>query len=114
MSNTQYLAEQGPMMVQAAEGVFDLATEKLDALNVLMRAAAVVVAVVFIIYRAIATKGAMAAILIAVACGAIFIYGVWNVTDLQDRVGTEINSAPDGSSLTVDVDQPAALLGHAA
>ena len=114
MSNTQILAEQGPMMIQAAEGVFDLANEKLQALEVLLRAFAVVVAVLFIIYRAISTKGAMAAILIAVACGALFIYGVWNVTDLQDRVGTEINSAPDGSSLTVDIAQPAALLGHAA
>ena len=114
MSAMHVLAEQGPMMVQAAEGVLDLASEKLDALMVMLRAFAVVVAVIFIIYRAIATKGAMAAILIAVACGAIFIYGVWNVTDLQDRVGNEVNSAPAGSSLTIDVVQPAALLGHAA
>lgn len=114
MSNTQILAEQGPMIVQAADGVFDLATEKLNSLNVLLRAAAVVVAVIFIIYRAVATKGAMAAILVAVACGALFIYGVWNVTDLQTRVGNEINSAPAVSSLTVDIGQPAALLGHAA
>ena len=114
MSTMHVLAEQGPMMIQAADGVLDLASEKLDAFMVLARAAAVAVAVIFIIYRAIATKGAMAAILIAVACGAIFIYGVWNVTDLQDRVGNEINSAPAGSSLTVDIGQPAALLGHAA
>jgi hypothetical protein len=112
MSTAHILAEQGPMVVQAAaDGVFDLATEKVDSLMVLLRALAVVVAVIFIIYRAVATKGAMAAILIAVACGALFIYGVWNVTDLQGRVGNEINGAPASNVLTVD---PGNLVGHAA
>lgn len=98
MSTTQILADQGPMVVQAAaDGVFDWAGEKVDALMVLLRAVAVVVAVIFIIYRAVATKGAMAAIIIAIGCGAIFVYGVWNVTDLQDRVGNEVNSAPVSS-----------------
>src|SRR4051794_5301522 len=99
MSTTQMLADQGPMVVQAAaDGVFDWAGEKVDALMTLLRAVAVVVAVLFIIYRAIATKGAMSAIVIAIGCGAIFIYGVWNVTDLQGRVGNEVNSAPASNS----------------
>lgn len=114
MSTAQMLAEQGPMVVQAAsEGVFDLATEKVDALMVLLRAFAVVVAVIFIIYRAIATKGAMAAIVIAAAAGALFVYAVWNVTDLQGRVSNEINSAPTSNVLTDHPTHSAVLVGHA-
>ena len=114
MSTTQMLADQGPMVVQAAaDGIFDLATEKVDSLMTLLRAFAVVVAVIFIIYRAVATKGALAAILIAAAAGAIFVYVVWNVTDLQGRVGNEINSAPASNVLTLDPGQHSVPVGHA-
>lgn len=115
MTTTFALLDQAPTVLAAADGVFDWAGEKIQALEVLFRAFAVVAAVFFVIYRAIVTKGAFSAIVIAGVAAAVFVYIVWNVTDLQQRVDTEVNSAPAGDTqLSAVTPQPDAAVAHAA
>ena len=60
----------------------------------LLKAMAVTVGVLFVIWQAIASRGAMARIIIAIIAAGVFVWGVFNVTTIKDRVGNEVNSAP--------------------
>jgi len=53
-----------------------------------------------VIYQAIVSRGAMARVIIAGIAAGIFIWIVFNVTDLQTRVNNEVNAiqAPAGYS----------------
>lgn len=77
-----------------ASGILDWTGEKVAELETLFRAVSVVAGIGFVIWRAIATRGAMAAVVIAGLAAGVFIFIVWNVTELQDRVDEEVNGAP--------------------
>mgnify|MGYP001222987150 CR=1 FL=1 len=80
--------------VLAADGILDWMTAKNSQTQSLLKAMAVTVGVLFVIWQAIASRGAMARIIIAIIAAGVFVWGVFNVTTIKDRVGNEVNSAP--------------------
>jgi hypothetical protein len=72
-------------------GLLDWATAKNAQTQTLMRAMAVTLGIVFIFIQGVISRGAMARILIATISAGIFVYAVWNITAIQDRVGNEVN-----------------------
>ena len=78
----------------AADGILDWLTSKNSQTLSLLRAMAVTVGVIFVMWQAIASRGAMARIIIAIMAAGVFVWGVFNVTSIRDRVDNEVNSAP--------------------
>lgn len=87
---------QGHPFVPAAGGggILDWATSKNTQTQALFRAISITVAIIFVIWQAVASRLAMARIIISIVTAGILIWGVFNVTDIQDRVNNEVNSAP--------------------
>ena len=96
MSTTvQLLADSAPsaVTVLAGTGLLDTTTEKLQDLQGVLRLFAAVAGVGFVIFQGIASRGAMARILISGLAAGVFVWIVFNVTDLRDRVDNEVNAA---------------------
>lgn len=77
----------------AGTGLLDTANEKAAALQVTMRAVASVAGIFFVIKQAVSSGGAIARILIAGLAAGVFVWIVFNVTDLQNRVDNEVTAA---------------------
>lgn len=77
----------------AGTGILDTANEKAAALQVTLRAVASVASIFFVIKQAVSSGGAIARIVIAGLAAGTFVWIVFNVTDLKDRVGTEVTAA---------------------
>lgn len=80
-------------------GFLDWLTNKLTDLQAVFRLLSVVGGMGFVIWQGIQSRGAMARIIIAGIAAGIFIWIVWNVTNLQSRVGNEVNAADSYSQL---------------
>ena len=106
-------ATQATTTVLAADGIIDTVQGRAVALQGLLRVIASVCSVGFVIYQAISSRGAMARILISGLAAGVFVWIVFNVTELSDRVDNEVNAA--GVAATGPQLQPRALLApHAA
>ena len=73
-------------------GVLDWLTTKLTELQSMFRTVSVVGGMGFVIWQAIASRGAMARIIISGLAAALFVWIVWNITNLQHRVDEEVNA----------------------
>lgn len=89
MFTPDLIAELAPM---ASSGIFDLLNEKLGDLRSLILVAAVVAGSGFVLWQAITSRGNLARIVVSGIGAAVLIYLVYNVTDLKDRVGNEIDN----------------------
>lgn len=103
LSLTQELVQGQPFAAPAAggsgTGVIDWLTNKLADLQALFRTLSVVGGMGFVIWQGIQSRGAMARIIIAGIAAGVFIWIVWNVTNLQARVGNEVNASSSYSQL---------------
>lgn len=82
-----------PMVAAAGgTGLLDWLTDKLTELQGVFRLLSVVGGMGFVIWQGISSRGAMARILIAGIAAGVFIWIVWNVTALQNRVNNEVNA----------------------
>ena len=77
----------------SGEGILDWLTSKNSQTQTLLRAVAVTLAIIFVIVQAVASRGAMARIIISLVAAGIFVWGVWSVTDIKDRVDNEVNAS---------------------
>jgi hypothetical protein len=66
---------------------------KTGELGALFRSVSVVAGIGFVILQAIKSGGAIARIVISGIAAGIFVWIVFNVTDLRDRVDSEVNAA---------------------
>lgn len=95
----------------AGTGLLDTANTKAAAIQVTLRALAGVGSLYFVIKHAISSGGAIARIVVAGLAAGVFMWIVFNVTDLQNRVGTEVTGALSSTSDTAPsqftaLDQP--------
>lgn len=88
MFTLHLIAELVPM---ASSGIFDLLTEKLGDLRSLILLTAGVMAAGFVLWHGIISRGNLSRILVAGIAAAVLGYLVFNVMDLKDRVGNEID-----------------------
>jgi|SRR5664279_3151694 len=86
------LAGDSSTLVAAGGGITDWLTNKNQAVATLVRAVAITFVMIFVLYQAYKSGFAAARIIMASITGAILLWVVFNVTDLQDRVDTEINA----------------------
>lgn len=69
---------------------------KIAQVGSVLKGFSVVAAIGFVIFQALASRGAFARIVIAGLAAGVFVWIVWNVTNLRDRVGTEVNNGAAG------------------
>ncbi|MBF6333534.1 hypothetical protein [Nocardia transvalensis] len=100
-----------PTVSTLAEGILPWINRKGGEAQDSMRTIASLVAIGFMIYTAIKSRGAMSAILVAGLVAGIFLFLVWNVTAVRDRVGDEVNTSLPAATRPVDGDltAPSAL-----
>ena len=79
--------------VLAADGILDTISEKATEAQGVLRVIASVASIGFVIYQAISSRGAMARILVSGLAAGVFVWIVFNVTELSDRVDNEVNAA---------------------
>ena len=86
-------ADPSAVVAAGGTGLLDWLTTKLAALQSVFRLVSVVGGMGFVIWQAISSRGALARIIISGIAAGVFIWVVWNVTALQDRVNNEVNAA---------------------
>lgn len=91
---TDLLAHVITFVPMEGDGLLDFAGDKVNALKSLLRSFAVVAGIGFVIMQAIQSRGALARIVISGFAAAVFIWIVFNVTSLKDRVDNEMTGAP--------------------
>lgn len=75
------------------DGILDWLTAKNAQTQAVLRALAVTLGIIFVIWQAVSSRGAMARVIIAIIAAGVFVWGVWNVTGIKDRVDNEVNAA---------------------
>lgn len=93
---TTFATEAGAQLasVQAAgPGFLDWATNLNASTLSLVRGIAITLGVLFVIIRAVSSRGAMAQIIVAGIAAAIFVWIIFNVTQLRDTVGNDLPGA---------------------
>lgn len=92
LSTEVFSAHQAAVPMADGDGILDWLTSKNTQTQTVLRGIAVTLGIIFVILQAVASRGAMARIIISLIAAGIFIWGVWSVTDIKDRVGNEMDS----------------------
>lgn len=85
----------------SGQGLLDWLTGKLTELQSTFRLLSVVGGMGFVIWQAISSRGAMARIIVSGLAAALFVWIVWNITSLQDRVDHEVKASSGASTSPV-------------
>lgn len=85
----------------SGQGLLDWLTGKLTELQSTFRLLSVVGGMGFVIWQAISSRGAMARIIVSGLAAALFVWIVWNITNLQDRVDHEVKASSGASTSRV-------------
>jgi hypothetical protein len=75
-------------------GILDWGNGKVAQLGTFFRGFSVIGGIGFVIFQALASRGAFSRIIISGLAAAVFIWIVFNVTSLRDKVGKDLQSAP--------------------
>lgn len=86
--------QAGALPMASGDGILDWVTVKNTQTQTVLRAVAVTVGIIFVIVQAVLSRLAMARIIISLLAAGLFVWGVWSVTDIQDRVGNEFAAGP--------------------
>lgn len=79
--------------IQASDGILDWIDVKNTQAQATFRALSVLFGIIFVIWQAIKSQMALARIIVAGLAAGVFVWVVWNVTELKDRVDNEINAS---------------------
>jgi hypothetical protein len=88
------VVSQLPLAPGDGDDILGLADEKIAQIKNTIRGGSVLLGMIFVGYHAYVSKLAMARMFIAGLAAGVFIWIVFNITDIQGRVGNEIDSAP--------------------
>lgn len=94
MSTTAQLVHEASVLAAENDGLIDLLSAKVEEVRGLLRLFGAVAGMGFVIWQALASRGALARIIVSGLAAGCFVWIVWNVTELEDRVDNEVNSAP--------------------
>lgn len=79
--------------ILAGDGIIGWANDKIVDITDLVRAGAVVVAIVILLILLIKRPSIMS-LVSGLAIGAFLIWGVWNITSFKGKIQHDVNSAP--------------------
>ncbi|MGL5823588.1 MAG: hypothetical protein ACRCYU_01820 [Nocardioides sp.] len=88
------MTEVATILPMAGDDLLGFADIKINELMDVLRNASIVVGMAFVIVQAVMSRFAMARIVISALSAGLFVWIVWSVTDLKERVDNEVNSAP--------------------
>lgn len=91
LANDSFSNYQAAGFQTADDGLLDWVTSKNTETQVVLRGVAITLGVIFVIIQAVVSRGAMARIIISLLAAGVFIWGVWNITDIKDRVDSEMS-----------------------
>ncbi len=75
-------------------GLIDLITQKNEQVQVAARGLSITAALIFVIYNAVRSAFAVARIVVTGLVAALMVWITFHMTDLENRVGDEVNSMP--------------------
>ena len=79
-------------------GLLDWGNGKVAEVGTFFRGLSVVAGIGFVIFQALVSRGAFSRIVVSGLAAAVFIWIVWNVTDLKERVGKDLQAASSTSA----------------
>lgn len=94
-----HLLNEVAVVAANSGGVLDWVNQKNAETLTAVRGLSGTVAVIFVIWAWVKSRGSLIAIILAIITAAVGFFGVWNITDISDRVDTEVNGAPSRSVL---------------
>lgn len=95
-----------PLTVLPAGDLIDIAGQQTDAVRGLLRAFSAVAGILFVIINWIKSGGALGRVIVCGIAAGAFVWIVWNVSELRDKVGSEFDA--QGPVAAVVVQTPAA------
>lgn len=91
-------------------GLLDLLSTKNTAVQAFLRGLAVTLGIIFVIIQGVVSRGALPRIIVSGLAAALFVWVVFNVTALQNRVDNEVNAGGAPAAVAVqdhrDVTRP--------
>lgn len=110
MSALTHLLPAAVAPVTGDGGWFDWAeTLNSDTQN-LLKGVAITLGIVFVIIAGVKSHGSMARIIIAAFAAGIFVWVVWNITSVKDKVGNDINALAPPEVVATTFMEPASIL----
>lgn len=92
----QFLAET---CTDNGGGLLDWTCGMADRVRLVIRAVAITVAVIFVVYKAVTSKFAIGTIIVSALAAGVFIWIVFNVMDLQQEVGNDLDDIGNGNAM---------------
>lgn len=83
---------QSTLALIPMEGFLDLISRKNTQTQTLLRGIAITLGVIFVIIQGVSSRGSLARIIVSGLAAGLFIWVVWNVTDVRDKVGAEFGA----------------------
>jgi len=89
-----------PVTRYSADGILNLVNVKSQETATTIKSAAVVFALIAILYHWWSKGRTLASALTGIIMGAIILYGVFNVVSVKDRVQQEVDNSPNNTSVS--------------
>lgn len=101
-ASTQLLVTADPaLLTPSAGGILDWVDTKSTQATTTVRGVSILLAIIFVVVAAVVSRMAMARVIIAGIAAGLFIWIVFNVTSIQDRVGNELEASAVTTTLAV-------------
>lgn len=97
--------------VPTQDGLIDLVTDRNRAAQLALRGLALTVAIVFVLYKAVASKLSFGTIIMSGITAGLLVWLVFNVTAIEDRVDNELSSGLTQDHANVWIGQPGDATG---
>ncbi len=75
----------------AGDGLLDLIEQANARTRSLARGVSITIGILFVIVAAVTSRMSMARVIIAILAAGLLIFGVYNVTDIKDRIGNDLD-----------------------
>lgn len=108
MSVTEHVLDPGAVVL--ADGLIDWGKGKALEVQDLVRLVVGVGAIVGIAAQAVKSNFALARIAVSIGVAGLLVWGVWNITDVKDKVGDEMTDAP--AALVITDHSPTSPVSH--
>ena len=99
--NEMLQAQASGVDILAAGGLIDWVEEKSNSAQSALRVFASLGGIIFVIIQAFSSRGSMGRIIVSGIAAGVFVFIIFNVTSLGDRVKQEVNSAPPAAATVI-------------
>lgn len=83
-----------PDTVVLADGLLGTINVKSEEAKQTVRIVSGLVAIAFVVFQAAASRMAMGRIIVSTLAAGVFMWVVFNITEVQDRIGEDLQTAP--------------------